>query len=614
MWCRCPTEERKKLAVANVIAVRNLRRKAPRDLVWAVIPDVFGGTSPGSLRARSGSSPLHELSRGLYCGEMRRTGNGIAIVFTLLTLVVVACAPAPTVAPTPTPTAAPTPTPTVDTAPAEATVRAWLDAYAEVDADRLIALHIPEQRQIQRPGYESWAAEVQAALAQTEPDTFRSSFLRALWTDPGPVEVALEVLSESDREIVIDARGGTDSENAIPFRWKFRLSKPGDQWLIHGLSGFVPDGVLVWMEVVVSDDQGNPVPGAQVTIDDAGQPVTRLTDDSGLAVFPDIPSPVELDAITVAGSSIASKESRSGFYSVELRPNLGVNMFMVRSSQGFHSGGLGGVTIGPVSTGDVEIQVFVHWQNDLVPQTFDIVLSVGGEPRDSASVQITGGDGSVQVPFTLFFDEPGTYKLGAGGKSVMLSVAGVPFPTPTPTPTPTLASVATPDTPAAMPRRVVPTPTSGLKRGAPTPTPAPTPEPVAVPDPTPAGAPSPAALPHPVLAASSVDSIEVSGNPWVVYTFTIVNWEDYPSELFARSPELPPCGLNTEASRAWVYIRDAETGGVLESSCTTYDPRGLTTIVFALPEDKSPPEEIYVELVDRQTGTVLRSNTVVVAD
>ena len=116
---------------------------------------------------------------------MRRTRTGIAILVSLLTLVVVACAPAPTATPTPeptltptptplpptpTPTAAPTPTPTVDTAPAEATVHAWLDAYAVLDADSLVALHIPERRQIQRPGYESWAAEVQAALDRTGPE------------------------------------------------------------------------------------------------------------------------------------------------------------------------------------------------------------------------------------------------------------------------------------------------------------------------------------------------------------------------------------------------------------------------------------------------------------
>ena len=242
----------------------------------------------------------------------------------------------------------------------------------------------------------------------------------------------LEVLSESDREIVIDARTGTASENFTPFRWKFRLSKPGDQWLIHGLSGFVPEGLLVWVEIVVSDDQGNLVSGAQVTVDVAGQPVTRLTDDSGLAVFPDILSPVELDAITVAGFSIASKGSRLGFYSVKLQPSVGVNMIFVTTLQGYTTGGLGGRTIGPASTGDVDILVSVSWRNDPVPQTFDIVLSVDGEPRDSASVQLSGGYGSVYVPFTLFFDEPGTYKLGAGGKSVLLNVAGVPFPTPTP--------------------------------------------------------------------------------------------------------------------------------------------------------------------------------------
>ena len=219
--------------------------------------------------------------------------------------------------------------------PPETTVRAWLDAYYELDADRLVALHIPEQRQVQRPGYESWAAEVQAAVAQTGPASARSSMLRDLWTEPAPEGTAsygawmeLEVLSESDRESVIDARTPQGLGRSIPLRWKFRLSKSGDQWLIHGLSGFVPEGVLIWMEVVVSDDQGNSVPGAQVTVDVAGQPVTQLTDDSGLAVFPDILSPVESRDVTVVkeGFKRAGSGAEFGFHPtllwVELRPSV----------------------------------------------------------------------------------------------------------------------------------------------------------------------------------------------------------------------------------------------------------------------------------------------------
>jgi hypothetical protein len=57
--------------------------------------------------------------------------------------------------------------------------------------------------------------------------------------------------------------------------------------------------IAALLEVVVTDHQGNPVPGAQLTVDVAGQPVTRLTDDSGLAIFQDIMSPDQSDAIAV---------------------------------------------------------------------------------------------------------------------------------------------------------------------------------------------------------------------------------------------------------------------------------------------------------------------------
>lgn len=232
---------------------------------------------------------------------------------------------------------------TPSTATAEATVRAWVDAYAATDADLLVALHIPEQRQIQRPGYESWAAEVQTALAQTGPDSVRSRFLRALFTAPAPEEVELEVLSESDREIVIDARANYGiAGRSIPVRWKFRLSKQDDHWLIHGLTGFVPDGLLVWVKIVVSDHQGNPVPGAQVTISTAGQQVTRPTDDSGLAVFPNVLGKLENNAISVVKEGFSTGISGSffsGFNSVVLRPLVSVHKFSVKNRQ--DGGGIG---------------------------------------------------------------------------------------------------------------------------------------------------------------------------------------------------------------------------------------------------------------------------------
>ena len=41
------------------------------------------------------------------------------------------------------------------------------------------------------------------------------------------------------------------------------------------------------------------------------------------------------------------------------------------------------------------------------------------------------------------------------------------------------------------------------------------------------------------------------------YYLNILNSSNYPTELLVDAPELPPCGLNPEASRSWVNIYDA---------------------------------------------------------
>jgi len=38
------------------------------------------------------------------------------------------------------------------------------------------------------------------------------------------------------------------------------------------------------------------------------------------------------------------------------------------------------------------------------------------------------------------------------------------------------------------------------------------------------------------------------------YEFAITNIGDYPQELFEAAPQLPPCGGNKRAARAWLWI------------------------------------------------------------
>src|SRR3954466_14558812 len=61
-------------------------------------------------------------------------------------------------------------------------------------------------------------------------------------------------------------------------------------------------------------------------------------------------------------------------------------------------------------------------------------------------------------------------------------------------------------------------------------------------------------LPNPVLFFMGQEPAAAEGKQLIRYTFSVDNFSAYPDELFAASPELPPCGKNTKAARTWVDI------------------------------------------------------------
>lgn len=89
------------------------------------------------------------------------------------------------------------------------------------------------------------------------------------------------------------------------------------------------------------------------------------------------------------------------------------------------------------------------------------------------------------------------------------------------------------------------------------------------------------------------------------YRYDVANKADYPAEMFAAAPSLPPCGSNTNASRTWVDFFD-ETGKRLYGFCALGKPDDLGKIWFALEEGVVPPSYVYIELNDRQTNTSLQ--------
>lgn len=173
--------------------------------------------------------------------------------------------------------------------------------------------------------------------------------------------------------------------------------------------------------------------------------------------------------------------------------------------------------------------------------------------------------------------------------------------------------------------------------GAPTPTSPPAPVP-----PAPA---APDQLPTPVLAWEETEDVSEGGEQLVRYVVSVTNADAYPQELFADAPDLPPCerdadgklfrfdettvdeadGIGNQptptpvadgddtledAARTWAIILDAEDDRHIAGFCNLDEPESLERLFFELPRGEDPPDEVYVELLDRRDNRVLRSNTV----
>ncbi len=119
-----------------------------------------------------------------------------------------------------------------------------------------------------------------------------------------------------------------------------------------------------------------------------------------------------------------------------------------------------------------------------------------------------------------------------------------------------------------------------------------------------ASAPS---LPNPILYFIGAEPAVVAGKQILRYRFEVHNSSEYPAEMFAPAPDLPPCGLNTKSSRTWVDIYDQQ-GKRLNAFCGLGSPADLGKVWFGAASDAVPPSWVYIEMVDRKTGTKYKSN------
>ena len=114
-------------------------------------------------------------------------------------------------------------------------------------------------------------------------------------------------------------------------------------------------------------------------------------------------------------------------------------------------------------------------------------------------------------------------------------------------------------------------------------------------------------LPNPVLYLTGTNAYTANGKNWIRYSYDVLNKDQYPADMFAAAPGLPPCGLNTKSSRTWVDFFDSR-GKRLYGFCALGKPDNLNGIWFALEEGVVPPSYVYIEMNDRQTNTKYKSN------
>jgi hypothetical protein len=106
-------------------------------------------------------------------------------------------------------------------------------------------------------------------------------------------------------------------------------------------------------------------------------------------------------------------------------------------------------------------------------------------------------------------------------------------------------------------------------------------------------------LSKPNLAYLGKEDYTVRGNKFTRYLLDVTNKNDYPASLFKAAPDLPPCGKNQNSARTWVNIYD-EKDAYIYGFCALSSPASLGKIWFAVPKGSTPPEKVYVTLIDRR--------------
>jgi phage replication-related protein YjqB (UPF0714/DUF867 family) len=117
-------------------------------------------------------------------------------------------------------------------------------------------------------------------------------------------------------------------------------------------------------------------------------------------------------------------------------------------------------------------------------------------------------------------------------------------------------------------------------------------------------------LPLPILTTNGTENYTVGSENFTRYKLKVENKSEYPADLFAVSPNLPPCGLNNNAARTWVNIYNANNNEYIYGFCALSSPNDLDSIWFAVQSGTNPPSPVYITLEDRLNNRIYRSNRV----
>lgn len=118
-------------------------------------------------------------------------------------------------------------------------------------------------------------------------------------------------------------------------------------------------------------------------------------------------------------------------------------------------------------------------------------------------------------------------------------------------------------------------------------------------------------LPDPQLVFTGMEDYTANSQEWTRFLLSVTNRSAFPDALFEPAPHLPPCGLNTNSSRTWVNIYD-DQDHYLYGFCALSQADDLDDISFAIPRGSTPPNAVYIELLDRECDITYTSNAVLI--